>query len=102
MKEKFMYCRNQMMSVFFCCFFEFVCVWYHRSSIHDHTDSHCFLKLLQGQLKETLFEWPDQKLQGGMVQKSQQILLENQCAYINGKSETVHVANKRTHNVLMY
>ncbi|XP_065126394.1 cysteine dioxygenase type 1 [Paramisgurnus dabryanus] len=57
----------------------------HGSSIHDHTDSHCFLKLLQGQLKETLFEWPDQKgsPQGGMVQKSQQILLENQCAYIN-------------------
>ncbi|KAA0714514.1 Cysteine dioxygenase type 1 [Triplophysa tibetana] len=55
----------------------------HGSSIHDHTDSHCFLKLLQGQLKETLFEWPDQKLQGGMLQKTQQILLENQCAYIN-------------------
>lgn len=67
------------------CVSEFLCVFYHRSSIHDHTDSHCFLKLLQGQLKETLFEWPDQKGSppGGMVQKSQQILLENQCAYIN-------------------
>ncbi|EDL09971.1 cysteine dioxygenase 1, cytosolic, isoform CRA_d [Mus musculus] len=31
----------------------------HGSSIHDHTDSHCFLKLLQGNLKETLFDWPD-------------------------------------------
>uniref|UniRef100_A0A8U8BPN4 Cysteine dioxygenase n=1 Tax=Geospiza parvula TaxID=87175 RepID=A0A8U8BPN4_GEOPR len=37
----------------------------HGSSIHDHTDSHCFMKILQGNLKETLFEW------------------ENQCAYIN-------------------
>lgn len=55
----------------------------HGSSIHDHTDSHCFLKLLQGQLKETLFDWPDRKLQAGMQQKSQQVLLENQCAYIN-------------------
>ncbi|XP_016394888.1 cysteine dioxygenase type 1-like [Sinocyclocheilus rhinocerous] len=55
----------------------------HGSSIHDHTDSHCFLKLLQGQLKETLFDWPDRKLQAGMLQKSQQVLLENQCAYIN-------------------
>ncbi|XP_043103312.1 cysteine dioxygenase type 1 isoform X2 [Puntigrus tetrazona] len=53
------------------------------SSIHDHTDSHCFLKLLQGQLKETLFDWPDRKLQAGMKQKTQQVLLENQCAYIN-------------------
>uniref|UniRef100_A0AAR2LU72 Cysteine dioxygenase n=1 Tax=Pygocentrus nattereri TaxID=42514 RepID=A0AAR2LU72_PYGNA len=55
----------------------------HGSSIHDHTDSHCFMKLLQGQLKETLFEWPDRKSHGDMVQKSQRILLENQCAYIN-------------------
>uniref|UniRef100_A0A671R2D6 Cysteine dioxygenase n=1 Tax=Sinocyclocheilus anshuiensis TaxID=1608454 RepID=A0A671R2D6_9TELE len=55
----------------------------HGSSIHDHTDSHCFLKLLQGQLKETLFDWPDRTLQGGMLQRSQQVLLENQCAYIN-------------------
>lgn len=55
------------------------------SSIHDHTDSHCFLKLLQGQLKETLFEWPDGKAHDEMIQKSQHILRENQCAYINGK-----------------
>ncbi|XP_031161371.1 cysteine dioxygenase type 1 isoform X1 [Sander lucioperca] len=55
----------------------------HGSSIHDHTDSHCFMKLLQGQLKETLFEWPDSKSQGEMVQKSQRILQENKVAYIN-------------------
>ncbi|KAM6954277.1 cysteine dioxygenase type 1 [Aplochiton taeniatus] len=55
----------------------------HGSSIHDHTDSHCFMKLLQGQLKETLFEWPDRKPLGSMVQKSQRLLQENQCAYIN-------------------
>ncbi|XP_030620463.1 cysteine dioxygenase type 1 isoform X2 [Chanos chanos] len=54
-----------------------------HGSIHDHTDSHCFMKLLQGQLKETLFEWPDHKSHGAMVQKSQRILQENQCAYIN-------------------
>ncbi|XP_038852824.1 cysteine dioxygenase type 1-like [Salvelinus namaycush] len=55
------------------------------SSIHDHTDSHCFMKMLQGELKETLFEWPNNKTQdvGDMVQKSQKILKENQCAYIN-------------------
>ncbi|XP_058878644.1 cysteine dioxygenase type 1-like isoform X3 [Acipenser ruthenus] len=53
------------------------------SSIHDHTDSHCFMKMLQGQLKETLFEWPDNKMNGGMTKKSERILHENQCAYIN-------------------
>ncbi|KAM7391382.1 hypothetical protein PAMP_022077 [Pampus punctatissimus] len=55
----------------------------HGSSIHDHTDSHCFMKMLQGQLKETLFEWPDSKSHGDMVQKSQRILQENKSAYIN-------------------
>lgn len=55
------------------------------SSIHDHTESHCFMKLLQGQLKETLYEWPESKSHGDMVQKSQRILQENKVAYINGE-----------------
>ncbi|XP_068617205.1 cysteine dioxygenase type 1 [Brachionichthys hirsutus] len=53
----------------------------HGSSIHDHTDSHCFMKLLQGQLTETLFDWPESH--GDMVQKSQRVLQENRVAYIN-------------------
>ncbi|KAL0979802.1 hypothetical protein UPYG_G00189920 [Umbra pygmaea] len=55
----------------------------HGSSIHDHTNSHCFMKVLQGKLKETQFEWPDKKTHGEMVQKSERILEENRCAYIN-------------------
>ncbi|XP_042309816.1 cysteine dioxygenase type 1 [Sceloporus undulatus] len=55
----------------------------HGSSIHDHTDSHCFMKILQGNLKETLFEWPDKKGVGEMQKKSERVLKENQCAYIN-------------------
>ncbi|XP_053146691.1 cysteine dioxygenase type 1 isoform X1 [Hemicordylus capensis] len=55
----------------------------HGSSIHDHTDSHCFMKILQGNLKETLFEWPGKKGSGEMVKKSERVLRENHCAYIN-------------------
>ncbi|KAK2837807.1 hypothetical protein Q5P01_015019 [Channa striata] len=55
----------------------------HGSSIHDHTNSHCFMKLLQGQLKESLFEWPDKEHPGDMVQKSHRFLEENKVAYIN-------------------
>lgn len=62
------------------------CVWI-CSSIHDHSDSHCFLKMLQGQLKETLFDWPEKKSHGDMVQKSQQVLQENKVAYINGEEQ---------------
>uniref|UniRef100_A0A914C806 cysteine dioxygenase n=1 Tax=Acrobeloides nanus TaxID=290746 RepID=A0A914C806_9BILA len=29
------------------------------SSIHDHTNSHCFVKVLEGSLLETRFSWPD-------------------------------------------
>ncbi|XP_008941038.1 PREDICTED: cysteine dioxygenase type 1 [Merops nubicus] len=55
----------------------------HGSSIHDHADSHCFMKILQGNLKETLFEWPEKKGNGEMIRKSERVLRENQCAYIN-------------------
>ena len=30
----------------------------HGSSVHDHSDAHCFVKVLDGQLKETMFNWP--------------------------------------------
>ncbi|XP_061881504.1 cysteine dioxygenase type 1-like [Entelurus aequoreus] len=54
----------------------------HGSSIHDHSDSHCFMKMLQGELKETLFDWP--KEEGGqMTERSHKILKENTVAYIN-------------------
>lgn len=64
---------------------EFCYLFYLYSSIHDHTDSHCFMKILQGNLKETLFEWPEKKGNGEMTKKSERVLRENQCAYINGK-----------------
>ncbi|XP_065883820.1 cysteine dioxygenase type 1-like [Dysidea avara] len=31
----------------------------HGSSIHDHANSHCFMKMLQGSLKETQYHWPN-------------------------------------------
>ena len=62
------------------------------SSIHDHTDSHCFLKMLQGNLKETLFAWPDKK-SNEMIKKSERILRENQCAYINGNIQYIFLTS---------
>ncbi|NP_001083506.1 cysteine dioxygenase type 1 L homeolog [Xenopus laevis] len=55
----------------------------HGSSIHDHANSHCFLKILQGSLKETLYEWPKKKSNTEMVKKAEGVLKLNQCAYIN-------------------
>jgi cysteine dioxygenase len=31
------------------------------SNIHDHTDSHCFVKVLDGTLRETRFSWPSEE-----------------------------------------
>ncbi|CAJ0583506.1 unnamed protein product, partial [Mesorhabditis spiculigera] len=31
------------------------------SQIHDHTDAHCFVKMLDGTLQETKFAWPTQE-----------------------------------------
>uniref|UniRef100_T1PG29 Cysteine dioxygenase n=1 Tax=Musca domestica TaxID=7370 RepID=T1PG29_MUSDO len=31
----------------------------HGSTIHDHSDSHCFMKMLKGELTETRFTWPE-------------------------------------------
>lgn len=30
----------------------------HSSAIHDHADSHCFMKMLQGELCEVRYAWP--------------------------------------------
>ncbi|KAH8554335.1 RmlC-like cupin domain-containing protein [Umbelopsis sp. PMI_123] len=30
-----------------------------QSPIHDHAGSHCVMKILDGKLKESLFDWPD-------------------------------------------
>ncbi|XP_019743305.1 cysteine dioxygenase type 1 [Hippocampus comes] len=53
----------------------------HGSSIHDHSNSHCFMKMLQGELKETLFDWP--KGEDEMTEKSHRMLENNSVAYIN-------------------
>lgn len=31
----------------------------HSSAIHDHADSHCFMKMLKGELAEIRFAWPN-------------------------------------------
>ncbi|XP_046459355.1 cysteine dioxygenase type 1-like [Daphnia pulex] len=30
----------------------------HSSAVHDHADAHCFMKMLDGTLKEVRFAWP--------------------------------------------
>ncbi|XP_037114547.1 cysteine dioxygenase type 1 [Syngnathus acus] len=62
------------------------------SSIHDHSDSHCFMKMLQGELKETLFDWPKEE-GGDMTERSHRMLKHNSVAYINDKIGLHRVEN---------
>uniref|UniRef100_A0A1I8IHS6 Cysteine dioxygenase n=1 Tax=Macrostomum lignano TaxID=282301 RepID=A0A1I8IHS6_9PLAT len=52
------------------------------SSIHDHANSHCFMKVLQGSLIETQYYWPAKKGQP-MKRKQTTELMLDQCAYID-------------------
>lgn len=60
------------------------------SSIHDHADSHCCMKILEGELKESMYDWPEENGRDepddsgeGMKKKSCRILMEGKVAYIN-------------------
>ncbi|KAH9368840.1 hypothetical protein HPB48_004339 [Haemaphysalis longicornis] len=55
------------------------------SSIHDHADSHCFMKVLSGTLKEVRFAWPQTTdgVEAPMIKKGETELALNSVAYIN-------------------
>jgi cysteine dioxygenase len=71
----------------------------HSSAVHDHADAHCFMKMLDGNLREVRFAWPSdsnsntgspatESVVGADAQELQPIgssLLEvNGVCYING------------------
>jgi cysteine dioxygenase len=59
------------------------------SSIHDHADAHCFVKMLDGELMETMFEWPSEggkgedTAEGPMMEKGRKTCKTNNVTYIN-------------------
>lgn len=76
----------------------------HASAIHDHADSHCFMKMLKGELTEVRYSWPNditvhtsedvnigkddesaEEYNGDELQETGRSTLEvNGVAYING------------------
>lgn len=58
------------------------------SSIHDHHNSHCFMKILDGELKETRYSWPAKT--GGeilpMEETGELNMKTDDVAYMSGKS----------------
>ena len=56
----------------------------HDTCIHSHGDSHCFMKMLSGTLKETLFAWPDESA-GEMQQIRSALFCTDEVTYISGE-----------------
>ena len=56
-------------------------------SIHDHTNSHCFVKMLDGELLETKFSWPDpQAPEAPLKVLEKSVYDKNGVSYMSGKS----------------
>jgi len=54
------------------------------SSIHDHTDSHCFVKVLDGSLLETRYAWPEDS-ESPMEETGSDLHNTNGVTYISDK-----------------
>ena len=59
----------------------------HGSSIHSHSDAHCFVKVLHGSLKETMFAWPQHSnVEEPLLQTAANVFDKDGVTYINGIS----------------
>lgn len=74
----------------------------HASAVHDHSDAHCFMKMLDGSLNEIRYAWPDEStgtcpategdIEAHELQTIGSSLLEvNGVCYINGTSKKKEV-----------
>ena len=54
------------------------------SPIHDHSNSHCFMRILQGSVKETQYYWPDDEKEAPVKEKCSTVHKNGEVAYING------------------
>ncbi|VEN46965.1 unnamed protein product [Callosobruchus maculatus] len=64
----------------------------HGSAIHDHKDSHCFMKMLQGSLQEVRFAWPEKDSEE-MKETGRTIMQTNDICYINNSLGLHRVEN---------
>lgn len=56
----------------------------HGSSIHDHANAHCFVKILDGNLQESMFAWPtESEGQSEMMKTDVNVYGKDGVTYIN-------------------
>jgi len=66
-----------------------------QSSIHDHSDAHCFVKCLAGDLKETKFHWPEEKRNedGSLVTSEEEAIGIDDVSYMSDQLGLHRVEN---------
>lgn len=71
----------------------------HGSAIHDHADSHCFMKMLSGQLSEVRYAWPKQKIIDDEEDGPQELLEEISRSTME-QDEVCYINGEQSHSVL--
>jgi len=66
-----------------------------KSSIHDHADAHCFMRLLAGELIEVKFFWPEGDV---MRVKGETVMQPGDVCYINNQIG-LHRVENRSHDI---
>ncbi|XP_043285488.1 cysteine dioxygenase type 1 isoform X2 [Venturia canescens] len=75
----------------------------HGSAIHDHANAHCVMKVLQGELTETRYAWPDESAEpredGDKLQETSRSTFGlNDVCYINDSLGLHRIENPSTIN----
>lgn len=65
-----------------------------ESPIHDHTGSHCVMKVLQGSLKETQYKWPERKV----IEGCQQAPLQAQGSTLLSQDDVAYISDNVSHD----
>jgi len=66
-----------------------------QSSIHDHSDAHCFVKCLKGELLETRYHWPSEasSADGGLQEKDRTSVKSDDVSYMSDQLGLHRVEN---------
>ncbi|XP_076808317.1 cysteine dioxygenase type 1-like [Clavelina lepadiformis] len=66
----------------------------HKSCIHDHANAHCFMKVLDGTLLETMYSWPGEHDGSPMLPRGSSSVEKNDVVYINDSIGLHRIENK--------
>ena len=61
-----------------------ICIYNFASPIHDHSNSHCFMKILDGTLEEIHYYWPKEGESQAIREKEHFLHSRDDVTYIEG------------------